>query len=80
MRESAGVNWEKIMQADVAVFLRDATWNELIKLLNRDVALRNWLGVRPCGASGKVEEHMLADRLGGEFNVWPEKWRAALSD
>jgi hypothetical protein len=67
------------MQADTPVFLRDATWNSLLKAMNRDVALRGWLGVKPCMASGMVEEHTLADRLGGTFNVWPEKWRDALS-
>ncbi|MBJ7578153.1 hypothetical protein JHC09_09660 [Devosia sp. MC532] len=66
------------MQADTPVFLRDATWNDLIKAMNRDVALRGWLGVQPCMASGKVEEHTLADRLGGAFNIWPEKWRASM--
>ena len=63
------------MHEDQPTYLRTVTWAELLFMLNADEALRLRLGVKQCPFSGRVEEYTLVDRLGGELNVWPAKWR-----
>lgn len=59
-------------------YLPDATWQELLHALNHSEALRLLFGVKTCPFSGMVEEYTMADRLGGELNIWPTKWREAI--
>lgn len=63
------------MHDDEPTFLRTMTCADLLHALNVNEALRLKLGVQLCPFSGMVEEYMLADRLGGELNIWPAKWR-----
>ena len=66
------------MHDDAPTFLRTMTWADLLYTLNIDEALRLKLGVKQCPFSGRVEEYMLADRLGGDLNMWPAKWRGII--
>ena len=66
------------MHDDEPTYLRAMTWAELLWQLNIDEALRIKLGVKLCPFSGRVEEYMLADRLGGELDMWPAKWRGLI--
>lgn len=66
------------MHDDERTFLRTMTWADLLPALNVDEALRLKLGVKRCPFSGRVEEYMLVDRLGGELDIWPEKWRGII--
>lgn len=60
---------------DMPTYLSTMSWADLRYTLNIDDALRLKLGVKLCPFSGKVEEYMVVDRLGGELNMWPAKWR-----
>ncbi|MET3925980.1 hypothetical protein [Devosia sp. 2618] len=66
------------MHDDTPAFLRTMTWAELLWQVANDDALRLKLGVKLCPFTGKVEEYMVVDRLGGDLNIWPAKWRSLL--
>ena len=66
------------MHDDEPTYMRTMTWAELLWQLNIDEALRLKLGVKLCPFSGRVEEYMLVDWLGGDLNMWPAKWRGII--
>tara|TARA_R100000365_G_C2717208_1_gene50769 strand:+ start:143 stop:370 length:228 start_codon:yes stop_codon:yes gene_type:complete len=66
------------MHDDEPTFLRTMTWADLLYTLSIDEALRTKLGVQLCPFTGAVEEYTLADRLGGELDIWPAKWRGVI--
>lgn len=63
------------MHDETTAYISNLAWVELLQALNADEALRLKLGVKLCPFSGVVEEYMLADRLGGQHDTWPAKWR-----
>lgn len=66
------------MHDDNPTYISTMTWAELLFELNADEALRLKLGVKLCPFSGVVEEYTLADRLGGDLDTWPAKWRGVI--
>ena len=66
------------MNDDEPKYLSNTTWAELPDSLNSDNALRLKLGVKLCPFTGRVEEYTVVDRLGGDLDIWPEKWRGAI--
>ena len=59
-------------------YVSDASWGELLDLLNAAPELRERMGVKLSWRTGMAEEYTLVDRLGGELNIWPAKWRAII--
>lgn len=63
------------MHDDEPIDLSTWTWADLLFRLSTNDALREQMQVKLCPFTGKVEEYMVADQLGGMLNIWPEKWR-----
>ena len=66
------------MHDDELTYLSTATWADLLFRLSINDELRQRLGVKLCPFSGKVEEYLVADQLGGMLNIWPAKWRGII--
>lgn len=67
-----------MMHDDDPIYLSTSTWADLLFRLANNDNLRQRLNVKLCPFSGKVEEYLVADQLGGMCNIWPAKWRGII--
>ncbi|WIJ24222.1 hypothetical protein [Devosia sp. RR2S18] len=66
------------MTDDAPTYLSSLTWANLTNQAQHDAELCARMGFRPCPVTGRVEEYMIMDRLGGDLNIWPEWARAII--
>lgn len=59
------------------IFIPARLWQAIVQWLQDDPEAAEALDVI-CPFSGNVEEYLLLDRLGGQRNIWPARFRAEI--
>lgn len=59
-------------------YLPDSVWDGLMARLAQSERLRALLGVKLSPVTGEFAEDLAFDRLGGDFDIWPERCRAII--